>query len=162
MKSTRIPGFTLVEVLIVVVILATLAAVIIPKVADSSGDAQAANAEHNLRQLRSQIELFTLQHHGTRPALNNIARQLTQKTDASGAVVADGAYGPYVQWIPENPFNNDSTIVSAGAVIPPVAPKPTGGWLYDEDSGQIWINDGNYLGSQLQQAPSGVAGPDFP
>ena len=103
--------------------------------------------------------LFIVQHHGTPPALNSIARQLTQKTDASGAVVADGKYGPYVQWIPENPFNNDNTIVSAGAVIPPATPQPTGGWLYDEKSGQIWINDENYLDLQLQQAPSGL---DFP
>ena len=146
MKSKKTRGFTLVEVLIVVVILAILAATIIPKFTNSADEARSTNAQYNLHVLRSQIELFKAQHEGTAPALNTIADQLTKKTDASGAVASDGAYGPYLQAIPENPFNNDNTIVSAGSTIPPTSAASTGGWLYDEATGQIWINEENHLG----------------
>ena len=47
-------GFTLIEVLIVVVILAVLAAVIIPHFTDCSDDAKKSTLTHNLSILRAQ------------------------------------------------------------------------------------------------------------
>lgn len=145
MRAKRNRGFTLVEVLIVVVILAILAATIIPKYTNSTQEARASNARYNLHVLRSQIELFRAQHDGIAPTVADIVNQLTQETDVDGTPnPGAGAFGPYLQMIPENPFNNDATIVAAAAV-PPVAEQDPGGWLYDEGTGQIWINDADHL-----------------
>lgn len=145
MKSTKGRGFSLVEVLIVVVILAILAAAIIPKHMDVTDEARLTNAKANLRELRFQIEFFKAQHDGTPPALANVADQLTKRTNMSGAVAADGEFGPYLQAIPANPFNNDDSIVDVGVTTPPVAPAANGGWLYSEGNGEIWINEANHL-----------------
>jgi prepilin-type N-terminal cleavage/methylation domain-containing protein len=66
-RSARKSGFTLVEVLIVVVIMAILAATIIPQFTDSTSDAKASTTKFNLHTLRSQIELYKTQHNGVVP-----------------------------------------------------------------------------------------------
>ena len=58
-------GFTLVEVLIVVLIMAVLAATVIPQFQTSTAEAEAATAEFNLQTMRSQISLFKSQHGGS-------------------------------------------------------------------------------------------------
>ncbi len=61
-------GFTLIEVLIVVVMMAVLAATIIPQFASSTDDAKSSALKFNLHALRSQIEMYKLQHNGAVPA----------------------------------------------------------------------------------------------
>ena len=145
MKIRRKHAFTLIEVLIVVVILAVLAATIIPKFNDSTAEAQASNAKYNLHVLRSQIELYRAQHYGESPKLATIEDQLTKATDAAGGVSTAGEFGPYMQTLPVNPFNNEDTFVTAGSTLPPTAAAANGGWLYDEGTGQVWINHKDYL-----------------
>src|SRR5450759_1499239 len=55
-------GFTLVELLIVVIILAILAAIVIPQFSSSTKDAQESALDANLSALRSAIELYKVQH----------------------------------------------------------------------------------------------------
>jgi len=145
MKQKRTKGFTLVEVLIVVVILAVLAATIIPKFASSTNEARTSNAVYNLHVLRSQIEMYRAQHEDIPPTVAAISDQLTQETNLTGVPTVGGDYGPYVQMIPDNPFTKVNTIVDAGDTIPPVAAVDGAGWLYDEDTGQIWINELDHL-----------------
>jgi type II secretion system protein G len=54
-------GFTLIEILIVVVILGILAAIIIPQFTNAADDAGVASARTQLQTMRSQIELFRAQ-----------------------------------------------------------------------------------------------------
>src|SRR5918993_605544 len=60
-------GFTLVELLIVVIILAVLAAIIVPQFSSATIDAQESALDANLARLRSSIELFQAQHGGVYP-----------------------------------------------------------------------------------------------
>src|SRR5687767_2144937 len=60
-------AFTLIEVLIVVVIMAVLAATIIPQFSSSTKDARESSLRFNLHALRSQIELYKLHHTGAVP-----------------------------------------------------------------------------------------------
>jgi len=60
-------AFTLIEVLIVVIIMAVLAATIIPQFTTSTKDAKDSTLKFNMHTLRSQIELYKLHHLGKYP-----------------------------------------------------------------------------------------------
>lgn len=60
-------GFTLIEILIVVVILGILAAVIIPQFSNAADDASVSSARTQLQTMRSQVELYRSQQ-GSYPA----------------------------------------------------------------------------------------------
>ena len=145
MSQRRKSGFTLVEILIVVVIMAILAATIIPQFSDSSTDAKTSSANFNLHTMRSQIETYRAQHAGVPPTAD--LSQLSTRTNAagtkipSGGDVADYPYGPYMRTLPNNPFTNANTVKSITS--DPAASgdvTTTHGWLYNATTGGIWTN----------------------
>jgi prepilin-type N-terminal cleavage/methylation domain-containing protein len=140
MPVARRRGFTLVEVLIVVVIMAILAAVVIPQFSTSTDDSKAASARSILNTLRTQIQIYRAQHAGRLPSLSLI--ELTSSTDDNGNIGVGSAYryGPYFPAVPINPYTQ-SAVVAAPASVPPTATIPGAGWLYDATTGNIWIND---------------------
>lgn len=108
-------GFTLVEILIVVVILGILAAIVIPQFTEASTEAKNSSLMTDLQTMRSQIELYKIQHNDVKPDMTVVAgdNALTLVTLINGDVVAAGtpnSYGPYIQKIPTNQFNNLATI----------------------------------------------------
>lgn len=145
MKSSlrRRGAFTLIEVLIVVVIMAVLAATIIPQFSTSTRDAQDGSLKFNLSSLRTQIELYKLQH-GAYPGAT-IVNQLTLKTDKSGATGtgATHVYGPYVfGGFPTNPVNGLATVNVVTTAT--VTPGNTHGYIYSSATGEIRAdNTGN-------------------
>lgn len=144
-KGLNRGGFTLVEVLIVVVIMAILAATIIPQFSDSTKDAKNNTAKFNLHTIRSQIELFKSQHDGKVPTDLN---DLTKKTNAAGTVGTTSAfpYGPYLQELPPNPYTGFATIKAAAANPPTAASGATdAGWLYHAASGGVWVDHDDLL-----------------
>lgn len=136
-KRTK-KGFTLVEILIVVIILGILAAIIIPQFTDASQDARRSSVQSNMQAMRSQFELYRAQHLDVYPwdagdgSLDGdaaITTRLTTKTDAEGA--AGGNLGPYMQSVPQNPF------AAAGAALFGDAAEDNCHWLIDLDTGAI-------------------------
>jgi type II secretion system protein G len=146
MCANRERGFTLVEVLIVVVIMAVLAAVVIPQFASSTDDAKNSTAEFNLSTLRSVIQTFRAQHNGVYPAVDGTTKlleQLLQKTAPNGTIDANGAYGPYLVEFPDNPFTSVNTVkttTKTSIAAGDVTADDEGGWLYNETTGQIWLD----------------------
>jgi prepilin-type N-terminal cleavage/methylation domain-containing protein len=138
MKTQIRNAFTLIEILIVVVIMAILAATIIPQFTDSTADAEVATAEFNLNTLRAQIELYKAQHAGAVPAFaGGVITGLTEETLHNGKT-----YGPYLAKMPTNTIT-DSATVTAVAVPGPIAPATaTGdtGWLYHTTTGEIRLD----------------------
>src|SRR5204862_2599192 len=59
---TRKTGFTLVEILIVVIILGILAAIVIPQFTSASQDARKNSLVSQLQTIKAQLELSRLQH----------------------------------------------------------------------------------------------------
>src|SRR3989441_7377868 len=82
-------GFTLVEILIVVIILGILAAIVIPQFTNASTNARVSATVSQLQSLRSQIQLYKLQHNDTVPDLKaNQWSQFMSKTDVAGSTTA--------------------------------------------------------------------------
>src|SRR5215213_10317384 len=111
-RTSRKGGFTLVEILIVVIILGILAAIVIPQFTSASQDARKNSLTSQLQTLRSQIELYKLQHLDNLPSELIKAggpnwSQFTAKTNDNGTVgtTSDYPFGPYLQADPKNPLN---------------------------------------------------------
>ena len=115
-------GFTLVEILIVVIILGILAAIVIPQFTNASNDARNNSVASTLQTIRSQTELFKIQHADTPPTITGMWAILTGKSNTTDTQtpVATGVFGPYLQQAPVNPANGKSA----------VAADSTGGWYY--------------------------------
>ena len=132
--KAKTSGFTLVEILIVVVILGILAAIVIPQFTEASTEAKFSSLCTDLQTLRSQIELYKVQHNDTPPTFANFTAQMTAQSDITGAAGTD--YGPYMQKIALNQFNNDATLDNDGTIG-----NDGGGWEYDEVTGAINADD---------------------
>jgi len=129
-------GFTLVEILIVVVILGILAAIVIPQFTNASTEAKTNSLMSNLQSIRSQIELYKVQHNDALPTAGGLAFgvAMTTKTNIGGTAWETGtAYGPYLQQIPKNPFTDSSTITTG--VVSPVVGVAGGGWYFNTSTG---------------------------
>ena len=132
-------GFTLVEILIVVIILGILAAIVIPQFTNASQDARKSSLVSQLQTLRSQIELYKLQHGDTLPTLATDWTPLTTVTTYNGT-----NFGPYMQAIPKNPLNNLSTVANTASLTTPAAGTGVG-FMYNytttvagDGTGRIW------------------------
>ena len=146
-RSTR--GFTLVEILIVVIILGILAAIVIPQFTNASQDARESSLLSQLQTLRSQIELYKLQHMDKLPNLVGASPAcwvpLTTKTDNTGAAsAASDAFGPYMQSAPSNPINGLSNVVDGNTAL--AAATSDCGFIFDYattgvGTGRIWGTD---------------------
>ena len=123
-------GFTLVEVMIVVVIIAIIAGLVLPQFADSTKNAKTSGGRFNLQMMRKQIELYRQHHEGRLPGAD--LKELLAKTNSSGAIGTTDLfpYGPYLAEVPNNPFT-DAATVRATTTNPPTAASGTddAGWL---------------------------------
>jgi len=149
MESRRPSGFTLIEVLIVVVIMAVLAATVIPQFANSTSDAKDSSLKFNLHTLRAQIELYKVHHDGVPPEVDGATGTLTQllsSTNLAGTVGtgANFPFGPYVlNELPRNPFTNSNAVREVTS-WPPSA-SGSGGWVYNAGTGQIAPDDPDHI-----------------
>ncbi len=158
-------GFTLLEILVVVIILGILAIIIVPQIYFSSVEARLNTLRTNLNTVRRVIELYYLEHNNTYPGAHddrgapasNIAQaekafiaQLTRYTDINGEVgrEKDGTYkfGPYLKSnkLPVNPFNNDNDVLCdiTTTDITAKASDGSSGWKFYTKPGVFLANDG--------------------
>jgi len=139
-------GFTLVEILIVVLILGILGSIVIPRFSNASETARANMLADNIRMTRMQIAVFRAQHRGIAPGYPNcdptqapseeaFIAHMTQASDEDGNTAAPGTpgfrYGPYFREIAENPVNGKSTV----QVLADAAPFPGAG---DDSHGYVY------------------------
>ena len=135
-------GFTLIEILVVVVILGILGAIVIPQFRPAATEAKTSRLCSDLQVIRAQIGLFKIQHNDNLPGTTGVgfADAMTQKTDEDGALDAAGRYGPYVPKIPTNPFNDLDTIEVDG-----VAGGGTHAWQYSTTTGEFGADTDDHI-----------------
>jgi prepilin-type N-terminal cleavage/methylation domain-containing protein len=160
-------GFTLVELLIVVIILGILAAVAIPQFGSSTDDAKLSSMQTNLSSLRNAVELYKSEHNSVYPGemletdgttvtsaaqcITAFTKQLTLYSDMTGVTAVGssaGAKGPYMKkgLLPENPFNKRRDVKCDKVLndITTVATDNSSGWLFYTLTGRFVANDGNH------------------
>ena len=114
MKRHTNRGFTLVEIILVIIIIGILAAIIIPKFAGQRDNAKIAATKANLASLRSAVRLWQTDHDGTPPgALSDLVTK-------------------YIRAIPEEAITPSSTVKGAR--------DGSGGWVYDAAEGDVSVN----------------------
>ena len=163
-KNMLSKGFTLVELLIVTIILAILAAIVVPQFAATTDDAQVAAFDANLAGMRSAVELYRQQHNAypgnagaTAAACVNGANEVAAVGDAAfvtqmtlftnqagqactGTDPDQFRFGPYLKdGIPDNPLGNppSSTVTVISDGVLGLASAGTGGWRFDSVTGEL-------------------------
>ena len=128
-------GFTLIEILVVVVILGILAAIVIPQFTPAATEAKTSRVCSDLQVMRLAIELYEVQHNDDLPGAAagvSFQQAMTQKTNVDGTLNPAGRYGPYLQKTPTNPFNELDTIEIDGVIG-----GGTHGWHFNSTTGQF-------------------------
>ena len=98
LTSRRTSGFTLVEMLLVLVILATLAAIVIPKMAGRSQQAKVTAAATQISSFKQALDSYEVDT-GTYPKGGNLAELVSSN--------AQGWKGPYLDRVPADPWGNN-------------------------------------------------------
>ena len=70
-KKQKIAGFTLIEILIVVVLIGIMAAMVIPKFSNAAAESRESMLLENLRILKAQIGVYRAQHWDVAPGYPN-------------------------------------------------------------------------------------------
>ena len=113
MKTTvsKQAGFTLIEVMVVVVILGILAAILVPKVMDRPDQARKTKAKQDIRALEAALNLYKLDNF-VYPTTDQGLEALVEKP--SSPEPPNWKEGGYVDRLPKDPWNQDYLYLSPG------------------------------------------------
>ena len=120
-------GFTLVELVVVVMIIGILVAIAAPKMVNITGDATDNSVRMSLNVVRDAIETFASQNAGSYP-------------DDTNDAAFKAAIKPYVRGnFPASLVGTNDNTVTISAADPLVADGATG-WMYNGTTGEFIIN----------------------
>jgi len=137
-------GFSLIELVIVVVIMGIISAIAIPRLSRGARNAGASAVKSNLAGLRNAIELYAAEHDGNYPG-TTIAAQLTQYSNATGTTTsatktATEVYGPYLKDIPPQPVGTNKDDATIDVASGSADGSTTDGWWYKASTQEIRAN----------------------
>jgi general secretion pathway protein G len=108
-------GFTFIEIMVVVAILAILAALIVPKIAGRSDDARRTAAKVQIRNIEGALQLYKLDN-SIYPTTEQGLKALVEKPSV-GAIPKNWKLGGYLSKVPNDPW---------GAPYKYLSPSPRG------------------------------------
>ncbi|KAE9642324.1 type II secretion system protein GspG [Pseudomonas sp. PB103] len=103
-------GFTLIEIMVVVVILGILAAMVVPKVLDRPDQARATAARQDIAGLMQALKLYRLDH-GIYPSLNQGLKVLVERP----ADAKNSNWRSYLERLPNDPWGRPYNYLNPGA-----------------------------------------------
>ncbi|QVM93516.1 type II secretion system major pseudopilin GspG [Pseudomonas entomophila] len=109
-RRFRQQGFTLIEIMVVVVILGILAAMVVPKVLDRPDQARATAARQDIAGLMQALKLYRLDNGGY-PNQNQGLKVLVEKP----AQAKDGQWRAYLDRLPNDPWGRPYQYLNPGA-----------------------------------------------
>jgi len=155
-RRTSRDGFTLIEIMIVVIILGILASVAIPQFSNASTEAREATLKEDLRYLRTQIGAYKIQHRDAAPGypggditatpdetsfLDQMTRFSDELSNTSTAQSPVYRLGPYLSKMPPNPLNGKTgVLVDTSATMPAADNSQPHGWIYNPVLQKIQVN----------------------
>jgi general secretion pathway protein G len=104
-------GFTLIEIMVVVVIIGLLAAVIVPQVVSKVDEARVAKAKQDIASMETALTMFRLDNSKYPGTDQGLASLTTQPTDPS---IRHWKPGGYIKRISKDPWGNDYQYVYPG------------------------------------------------
>lgn len=135
MKNKNNRGFTLLELLVVIVILSLLAAIVIPRLTGRVDEAKINTAKIQLKELKRTLEMYKLDN-GIYPTTQQGLKALVQKPEIPPE---PKKWRQYLDHVPKDPWGNDYIyIYPAQKHLFELKSKGPDGELGTEDDISVW------------------------
>jgi len=105
-------GFTLIEVMVVVIILGILAAVVVPRVMDRPQEARITKAKQDIRALKSALDLYKLDNYRY-PSTDQGLEALVERPSGTPEP-RNWKSGGYMDRLPKDPWGNPYQYLNPG------------------------------------------------
>jgi len=105
-------GFTLIEIMVVVVIIGILASVVVPRIMDNPDKARVAKAKNDLRALESALDIYRLDNFvypTTDQGLDSLVNQPTASPEPP-----NWKQGGYIKKLSNDPWGNEYLYMNPG------------------------------------------------
>jgi len=111
-NTLRPRGFTLIEILVVIVILGILAALIVPRIMDRPDQARVVAAKSDIAAIMNALKLYRLDN-GVYPGSEQGLTALVQRPDR-GDIPRNWKPGGYLERLPKDPWGSDYQYLNPG------------------------------------------------
>ena len=111
-RLTKQSGFTLIEIMVVVVIIGILASVVVPRIMDNPDKARTAKAKHDIRSLESALDIYRLDNF-VYPTTDQGLEALIS-LPSSSPEPANWKQGGYIKKLSNDPWGNEYLYLNPG------------------------------------------------
>jgi len=105
-------GFTLIEIMVVLIIIGLLAGIVVPKLMGRTEEAKRIKTAVQIKNLQSALDLYKLDS-GVYPSTDQGLQALVEKP-AVGEIPNNWKEGGYIDKIPKDPWGNNYVYISPG------------------------------------------------
>ena len=112
-KHRSIKGFTLIEIIVVVVIIGLLAAMVAPRVMQRTDDAKLVRVANDIRAIEASLNLYKLDNFNYPTTEQGLQALVTKPSGSPEA--KNWKQGGYLRNLPKDPWGNEYQYASPGA-----------------------------------------------